>query len=315
MPTLHATGPCLRNSALLILVALLGATSLTAQTLVFATAGVQLNQYNLTTGNTTVLTTGLSYPWQSAVDASGQVFTSLYGISNVGVYNGLTGQTVSGSFLNIGANNINGLALSGNTLYVAQAGGTQRISTYDATTGALLSANFIQGVYNPQDIFIDNAGRLYVTTNNSQIDVYSATTGALLTTGLVTGLSAPTGLAVDNAGHLFVANVQGTTVGEYDALTGAAINASLVSGLSSPRDVAVDNAGHLFIASYNVNGYYQVGEYNALTGAAINPALMINGASITSLAVYAVPEPSTWLLLAGGLGLALLGWQRRRRSS
>jgi streptogramin lyase len=278
-----------------------------AQSILYATTGAQLNGYNLGTHTVNyALATGLSFPMQSATGPGGLVYMTLYGQSQVAVYNP-AGQTLNSAFLPAGVNSIAGVAVWNNTLYVAQGGGIQRISTYNATTGALLSANFITGVYNPNSVVIDGQGRLYVTTNNAQVSVYDAASAQLLNAALVS-VNNPLSLAVDSSGTLFVNSLSNSTIGAYSALTGAAINASLITGLNSPQALATDNLGHLFVSDYNANGgYYQVDQFNAATGALQTSGFMISGSSIGSLSVYAVPEPSTWALCAGGLGLLWLG--------
>ena len=69
-----------------------------------------------------------------------------------------TGALINPSFIS-GIQYPVGLAVLGNTLYVAQDGGdndgTSVISTYDVNSGALLNANFITGL---------NGGRLYAAS-------------------------------------------------------------------------------------------------------------------------------------------------------
>ncbi|MBX3736631.1 MAG: PQQ-binding-like beta-propeller repeat protein [Candidatus Didemnitutus sp.] len=292
------------------------AGGLAAQTTLYVTVGPYFYSFNALTGAPIAAPLGNtnSYTWESALDGKGQLYVALYGQAQVGVYNATTGATINQTFLQAGANTPTGLALWGNNLYVASQS-QQRVSLYDATTGALTSANFLTGFASPEYLLSDGAGRLYVSDYSGTVSVFDATTGAAINRNLVTGIAGvPMGMAVNTASNrLYVASVQGNSVAVYDATTGAVISSNLISGLSSPRALALDPTGALYVSSYNsVGGYYQVGSFDSLTGAAINPALLINGGSITSLNVLAVPEPATWVcLVLGVVWLGCRGWWRR----
>jgi hypothetical protein len=66
------------------------------------------------------------------------------GTGIVGDYNAATGSAINANFIT-GLSTPLGLAVSGNTLFVAQFG-PNTIAEYDATTGALINANFITGL-------------------------------------------------------------------------------------------------------------------------------------------------------------------------
>jgi hypothetical protein len=84
----------------------------------------------------------------------------------VGEYNATTGATINAKFIitGIGPNAAfapSGLALLGNTLFVANFGsgaGNGTVGTYDATTGAAIS-NFITGLTFPQGIAVKIANQ------------------------------------------------------------------------------------------------------------------------------------------------------------
>lgn len=290
---------------------------LAAQTTLYVTVGPYFYSFNALTGAAIAAPLGNtnSYTWQSALDGKGQLYVALYGQGQVGLYNAATGATLDQTFLQTGVNTPTGLALWGNNLYVASQP-LQRISLYDATTGALANANFLTGFASPEYLLSDGNGRLYVSDYAGTVGVFDAATGAAINRNLVTGIAGvPMGMAVNTANNrLYVASVQGNSVAVFDATTGAMINSNLIGGLTSPRALALDPAGALYVSSYNsAGGYYQVGKFDGLTGAAINPTLLINGGSITSLIILAVPEPTTWVCLAiGVVWLGCCGWRRRR---
>jgi hypothetical protein len=88
------------------------------------------------------------------------------------------------------------LALLGNFLYVAKAGG---IDMYNVVT-TVYTQNFITGLRDPAGLtaVADTVdGTLLVSNNdNGTIDIYDATTGALIAAPFITQLSAPTGIVV-----------------------------------------------------------------------------------------------------------------------
>ena len=149
--------------------------------------------------------------------------------------------------------------------------------------------------------------QIFVANNNDgtkTIGEYNLD-GSTVNPSLVSGLSLPIGLAV-SGGDIFVANAGSGTIGEYTT-SGATVNASLVSGggLGEPDGIAV-SGGDIFVAWWVGS---TIGEYTT-TGATVNASLVSGLNGPAGLAVEPVPEPSTYALLAGGLGGWLL-WCRR----
>ena len=231
---------------------------------------------------------------------------------------------INANFITTGVNGVNevnqpfALALSGNTLFVSDAG--ERITTYNATTGAPFTTVFnplISGLLAPYDLAL-SGNNLYVSQNlsaSSLVGKYDATTGAAINANFIT--TAPVGafgLAL-SGNHLFVSSGQdlGTGVAEYDATTGAVINASFISGIQYPVGLAV--VGNTLYVSQDEGptlGTSFISTYNATTGALINANFItgLNGAGF--IAVASVPEPSPWSMVAVG-GVALVGIILRKR--
>jgi WD40 repeat protein len=252
-----------------------------------------------------------------AETARGQLYVGQLGILTTSEYNAATGVAINANLIKR-VITPSGLAVQGNTLFVANESGW--VGKYDNATGTAINPRFITGMqFLPEGLavqgnilFVANFGfgtvgkynattgeainanfitagfptalalsgnRLFVLDANGPVREYNATTGATINANLITRLSAPSGLAAQG-NTLFVANSGSNTVGEYDATTGEAINANFITGAGLPTALALlDNT--LFVA--NQSG--TVGKYDASTGKAINTNFITGLESPTGLAV------------------------------
>jgi hypothetical protein len=191
--------------------------------------------------------------------------------STVGEYDATTGAAINANFIT-GLSAPVGLALSGNTLFVAN-NGSGTVGEYNATTGAAINANFITGLSNPTGLALSGNTLFVANQTSNTVGEYNATTGAAINASFITGLSHTFNLAL-SGNTLFVGNGDSgpnlDTVGEYNATTGAAINATFLP-LFDPTGIAV-SGNTLFVSNYDAGtpGGGTVGEYNATTGAVIN---------------------------------------------
>jgi hypothetical protein len=177
-------------------------------------------------------------------------------------------------------------------LYVTQAGGL--VSEYNATTGKLIKAKFIKGLYVPVGLAVsDKDNVLFVTSvTTGRVGKYDATTGAKINTSFITGLDSPVGLAVKGK-TLFVGNgVLTASVGKYNANTGKAINASFITGLVHPLGIVLmdpapsfPTQSFLFVSMSGPVNPGSVGKYNASTGATINASFITGLTDAEGLAV------------------------------
>ena len=120
------------------------------------------------------------------------------GTGTVGKYDANTGAVINSSLIT-GVIHPAGLALLGNTLYVASAvAGGGSVGTYNATTGVPINASFITTAVNQvnQPFALALSGNtLFVSDAGERITTYDVTTGAAFTTvfnPLISGLLSPT---------------------------------------------------------------------------------------------------------------------------
>ncbi len=144
------------------------------------------------------------------------------------------------------------------------------------------------GMYHPQGVTVDNAGRLYVAdSGNHRVLRFSPPFSTGMASDRVLGqadftgnapnrgladpsaytLDSPIGVAADNAGHLYVADTNNLRVLGYPVASGSGGPAVIVFGqpdfgpayygetepphedsLAAPYGVAVDSAGNLYVA-------------------------------------------------------------------
>ena len=112
---------------------------------------------------------------------------------SVGEYDAMTGAAINVALIT-GLSSPTGIALLGNSLYVANSGnGT--IGKYNLD-GTPVNPAFITGLNNPLDLAAFG-GNLYVVNNGTNsVGEYDAATGATINAALITGLNDPQGIAI-----------------------------------------------------------------------------------------------------------------------
>lgn len=261
-----------------------------------------------------------------------QLFVTDQNNGTVGEYT-TSGQTNTNALINLSFPS--GIAVSGNTLFVASASGT--IGSYTtagltnnsalvsglsfpelgvavsgtnlyvatagdgnlgsySTSGATINATFITGLSEPLGQIAVSGTNLYVIDyGNNRISLYS-TSGTALNLNFITGLNEPLGLTLWGT-NIYVANAGANTIGLYST-SGTVLNTALISsGLNEPSGITTDGT-NLYVANFNGG---TVGAYT-LAGATVNTSL-IKGFSAPYGIVWQSTAPTPPVLniaLAGG---------------
>ena len=218
-------------------------------------------------------------------------YVSLPDSNTVGEYSP-GGGPINAKLITTGLNRPIWMAVSGNTLFVANtANGT--IGAFNATTGAPINANFITGAsggiaVSGNTLFVVG-GAAFAGTGT--IGEYDASTGTVINAKFITGLTAPRTVAV-SGNTLFVTctrpgpagSVLPGIISAYNATTGEVINANFVTGLRNPQGLAV-SGNNLFVADADRD---TISEYDATTGSVIN-ANFITGVRTDGAIQFSVP--------------------------
>ncbi len=223
--------------------------------------------------NTLVLASSIAL---SAGWAGAQVIYVSDSMANtVSAYN-LSGGPASTNPILYNLSNPDGLAVSGDDLYVANSG-VNTIAEYNLTTmNEVGSGPLISGagsdLSKPADIQFYNGDLYVVNFGNGDVNRYDPTTGALIGGApLVTGLDYPSYLAISN-GDLYVST--SNAVYAYNAATGAPlVSGALINNQYGSAGLAV-NGNELYVAD---EGAGTVTLYNATTGVQIGSAPLISG--------------------------------------
>ena len=127
------------------------------------------------------------------------------------------------------SNSVRGVALIGNTLYVADEVGNE-VKTFD-----LKSGKYLGKIPDPnQDIdtpvhLLAASGKLYISTKDS---VFSYEPASSTLTAVLTGLTSPSGMSFDAAGNFYVASRTGGSISGYNSSFQPMAGNPLIPGLA-----------------------------------------------------------------------------------
>jgi YD repeat-containing protein len=243
--------------------------------------------------------------------ASAQLYVAQYGFGTVSEYDLTSGAAINVNLIDTGLSTPAGLALSGNTLFVANSG-VNMVGKYtvNATMVTEASPTFIStGLSTPIGVAVSGSHLFVVNANGNQaISEYDATKGMLQSASFLppstTQVGGPIAIAV-SSNFLFVAHYQEFTnlannfglgsVGQYDLNSGAVVNERLIKGLAGPIALAV-SGDTLFVVNsgYTAAAGGSVGTYDATSGDPIKPSFITGVRSPYGLAVATSsgPEPA-----------------------
>jgi hypothetical protein len=257
--------------------------------------------------------------YTSQVAASGtDVFWAIQGTSQVRVL-GVDGSGTPSVTRSDSAGSATGIAALGTTYAVSKQGGGDLLDINLISTGAASFANInLSGVAG--QVYADSNTNRYYARSSSSFKIINGSTGSIL--GTLTGLV----MAIDpSAGHNYIYLQNSGTTTRLDQLAGTVTNNTVNTFYdfgAAFNDVAVNTAnGDIFVAQSALNRVVQLNSSMAFVQniaisspesiAFANGQLYVHGSSQAYLSAIAIPEPSTWAALLGGLGLGFAVWRRR----
>jgi sugar lactone lactonase YvrE len=206
---------------------------------------------------TTLVSSGLSFPFGVAVDGAGNLFIADTGNGAIKEWHAATGTVTT---LVSGLSGPTGVAVDGvGNVFITDTG-NDAVKEWNAATGTVTTL-VSSGLSGPTGVAVDGAGDVFIADeSNSALKKWHAATGTVST--LFFGLIVPAGVAVDGAGKVFITDIRSNALWEWHAATGGVSNL-ISSGLNDLFGVAVDAAGNVFIAD---GGNHAVQEWHAATG-------------------------------------------------
>jgi sugar lactone lactonase YvrE len=232
-------------------------------------------------GNTTLLSDGLSHPLAFAFDPAGNIYVANQGDNTVSMIapDGVVSTFASGFY------QPSGLAFDGSgNLYVAN--GLNNPSTVSMVTPAGVVSTYATGFAYPSALAFDGDGNLYVA--NVGDNTVSKVTPAGAVSIFAAGFGYPAALAFDGAGNLYVANWESNTVSQ---VTPAGVASTFASGFNGPISLAFDGKGNLYVA--NSAGTSAGGSISKVTPTGTVTQFSGAWSDLAAIAIVAAPAPPT----------------------
>jgi len=256
--------------------------------------------------------------WSLAISGN-SLYAMSQSSSKITEFNGITGATISGFTSPSGFYDPAGMAVWNGDLYVAAlstSNNEAKIYILNAATGSEISSLAVPNSPTSLEGMAVSGSNLYIVASGNQylneFEIYTLNVSTITPIAGFTSpssLDAPQGIAVSGS-CLYVAESGNNTIDEFNAFTGATIISELVTGLDGPRGLAI-LGNDLFVGNVEND---TIGEYDATDGSPVVGFTSPSGVSNPGYLVASpIPEPSTWVMLAAGVG-SLLVFRRRRRS-
>jgi len=251
--------------------------------------------FRVSNGSNSTFGSGMTNPAGLAVDSAGNLFVSNYAGSSEGIWKVTPGGIAS---LFVNASRPYGLAFDSlGNLFSTHQGGAIRKHT--PSGGSTLFAHNGAGITG--GIAIDSADQIYVANYSAGSIQKISSNGTV--SDFVTGVGLPVDIAVNASGVLFVSV---TSNGTVLRITPAGIVTTEVAGLGQPQGLEFDSDGNLYIS--DSSGIIK------RTPGGVSTQFWSGSTNGLGLALSAIPEPSTYALLALG-ALTIFSAMRRRRAN
>ncbi len=264
----------------------------------------------------------LNGPTGLVFNSSGDLFVANNGSGDIEEF------SATGAPLRVVASGLSGprgLTIDGlGNLYVAN----QASGTIDKITPGGAVTTFFSGLVSPNGLAFNAAGDLLVTegpgignTGNSIINVSpNGTSSSVFATDIASDLNDPNGIAISSNGNVFIVNSMGTSGIEEFSSTGTLIKNFSNVGLNNPKALAFDSNGNLYVTNAFSDQITEYGSTGAESLFASNPDPTSNPNSLnfpsfitttSTILAQSAPEPSTYALIVGGIGLLFFVVRRK----
>lgn len=294
------------KSALAVIVALAG-SALPAQVIYVADDSTQMIRQVSSTGVVTTFITGTSPTWM-ATDAAGNLFYTSPG-GNVFKVDPSGSSSV---FASIGTvNNPTGIAIASNGSVFVARNSASSITEFSSTGTVLATHDFSAYSFIPESMAFGD-GYLYLM-NSSYTTVLKMDLAGNISTFATGSFGAYNNATLAfSGGSLFTTGLTDSIL-KFDANGVSTEFASLTNGLvAQPWGIAADGNGGLFAVGAQNNSLYRI---DATGSVSLFAALGADAASFVAVSnLSAIPEPSTYAAIFGGVALAGAIWWRRREA-
>ena len=206
--------------------------------------GPQLN-FSPTTQSS--IGSGLRYPFDVAVDGSGNVYIADYDNERV-----VKETFASGSYTQTVLFSVpypEGVALdAAGNVYIADVTANTVIKE-TLSAGSYSQSTIGSGLSNPAGVAVDGSGNIYIVSRgNNRVLKETLSPSGYTQSIIITGVNYPDKVAVDGSGNIYIADTDANEVLKETLSGGSYTQTVIGSGLDAPYGVGVDGLGNVFIA-------------------------------------------------------------------